>query len=46
MVRYKVGSDKGKPLKEEYFVLTSMRVSTILLLVTLAHSRIFAIYFN
>lgn len=39
-VRYKVGSDSGTPSELEYFVLTSMRVSTILLSVSLTFSRI------
>ena len=40
VVQYKVGPDKGKSLEEEYFVLTSMGVSTVLLSVSLARSRI------
>jgi hypothetical protein len=46
IVRYKVGSVKGKPLEEEYFALTSMRVSIVLLLVSLVRSRISATYFD
>jgi len=46
IVQYKVGSVKGKPLEEEYLALTSMRVCTVLLLVSLAHLRIFATYFD
>jgi len=45
-VWYKVGSDKGKSSEEEYFALTSIGVSTILLSVNLAHSKISATYFN
>jgi hypothetical protein len=40
IVRYKLGFDKGKPSEEEYFMLTSKRVSTVLLSVSLVHSRI------
>ena len=36
IVRYKVGSVKGKPSEEEYLLLTSMGVSTVLLSVSLA----------
>jgi hypothetical protein len=46
IVRYKVGSIKGKPSEEEYLALTSMRVSTVLLSVSLARSRISATYFD
>jgi hypothetical protein len=46
IIRYKVGSVKDKPLKEEYLVLTLMRVFTVLLLVSLARSRIFVTYFD
>jgi hypothetical protein len=46
IVRYEVGFVKDKPLEEEYLVLTSMRVSTVLLSVSLARSRISATYFN
>jgi hypothetical protein len=46
IVRYKVGSDKGKLSEEEYFALTSIRVSTILLTVSLARLRISATYFD
>ena len=45
MVQYKVGSVKGKPSEEEYLALTSMRVSTVLLSVSLVCSRISATYF-
>jgi hypothetical protein len=37
---------QGKSSEEEYFVLTLMRVSTVLLLVSLACSRISTIYFD
>jgi hypothetical protein len=40
IVRYKAGSVKDKPSEEEYLVLTSMGVSTILLLVSLVRSEI------
>jgi len=46
IVRYKVGSIKGKPSEEEYLALTLMRVSTVLLSTSLARSRIAATYFN
>jgi len=46
IVRYKVGSDKGKPSKEEYLALTLIRVSTVCLSVSLTSSRISATYFN
>jgi hypothetical protein len=46
IVQYKVGSVKGKPLEEEYLALTSMGVCTVLLLVSLAHLRIFVTYFD
>ena len=46
IVRYKVGSIKGKPSEEEYLALTSIGVSRILLLVSLPRSRIFATYFD
>ena len=46
IVRYKVGSVKGKPLEEESFALTSMGVSTVLLSVNLVRLRISATYFN
>jgi len=46
IVRYKVGSVKGKPLEKEYLMLTSMGVSTVLLSVSLIHSRISATYFD
>jgi hypothetical protein len=46
IVRYKVGYVKGKPSEEEYLVLTSMGVSTVLFLVSLACSRISATYFD
>jgi len=46
IVWYKVGSDKSKSLEEEYIVLNSMRVSTILLSVSLTHSKIFVTYFD
>ena len=46
IIWYKVEYDKGKSLEEEYFVLISMRVFTVLLLVSLARSRIFTIYFD
>jgi hypothetical protein len=46
IVRYKVGSVKGKPSEEEYFALTSMRVSIVLLSFSLAGSRISATYFD
>jgi len=36
IARYKVGSVKGKPSEEEYLLLTSMGVSTVLLSVSLA----------
>jgi hypothetical protein len=41
-----VGFDKSKTSEEEYFMLTSIGVSTVLLSVSLTHSRIFATYFN
>jgi hypothetical protein len=44
--RYKVGSITGKPSEEEYLALTSIGVSTVLLSVSLAHSRISATYFD
>jgi hypothetical protein len=46
IVRYKVGSVKGKPPEEEYLALTLMTVSTVLLSVSLARSRISATYFD
>ena len=46
IVWYKIGFDKGKSLEEEYFALTLMGVSTILLSVNLAHSKISATYFD
>jgi len=46
IVRYKVGSIKGKPSEEEYIALTSMGGSTVLLSVNLAHLRISATYFD
>jgi hypothetical protein len=46
IVQYKVGLVKGKPSKEEYLALTSMRVSTFLLSVSLARSKISATYFD
>jgi len=46
IIRYKVGSVKGKPSKEKYLALTSMGVSTVLLSVSLARSRISATYFD
>jgi hypothetical protein len=46
IVRYKAGSDKDKPSKEEYLALTSIRVSTVCLSVSLTSSRISATYFN
>jgi hypothetical protein len=46
IVRYKVGSIKGKPLEEGYLALTSIGVSTVLLSVSLACSRISATYFD
>jgi len=46
IVRYKVGSIKGKPSEEEYLALTSIGVSRILLLVSLARSRISATNFD
>jgi len=46
IVQYKIGYIKGKPSEEEYLALTSMEVSTILLSVSLARSRISATYFN
>ena len=45
IVQYKVGLVKCKPSEEEYLALTSMRVSTILLSVSLARSRISTAYF-
>jgi hypothetical protein len=45
-VWYKAWSDKGKLSKEEYFALTSIRASIVLLWVSLAHSKISAIYFD
>jgi len=46
IVRYKVASTKGKPSEEEYLVLTSIGVSTVLLSVSLARSRISTTYFD
>jgi len=46
IVRYKVGSFKGKPSEEEYLALTSIRVSIVFLSVSLARSRISATYFD
>jgi len=46
IVRYKVEYIKGKPLEEEYLALTSIGVSTVLLSVSLARSRISATYFD
>jgi len=46
IVWYKVGFIKGKSSKEEYLVLTSIRVSTVMLSISLVHSRIFATYFD
>jgi hypothetical protein len=45
IVQYKAGPVKCKPSKEEYLALTSMRVSTILLSVSLARLRISIAYF-
>jgi hypothetical protein len=45
IVCYKVGSNKCKPFEKEYIALTSMRVFIVLLLVSLARSRISAIFF-
>jgi hypothetical protein len=45
IVWYKVGSEKNKLLEEEYFALTSIGVSIILLSVSLARSRISATFF-
>jgi hypothetical protein len=46
IVWYKVGSDKNKLSEYEYFVLTSMGVPIVLLLVSLARSRISATYID
>jgi hypothetical protein len=46
IVRYKVGSIKGKPLEEEYLALTSIEVSTVLLSISQARLRISATYFD
>jgi hypothetical protein len=46
IVWYEVWSVKGKPSEEEYFALTSMGVSTVLLSVSLTYSRISATYFD
>jgi len=46
IVQYKVRSVKDKLSEEEYLVLTLMGVSTVLLLVSLARSRISTTYFN
>ena len=46
IVRYKVGSVKCKPSEEEYLALTLMGVSIVLLSLSLAYSRISAIYFD
>jgi hypothetical protein len=46
IVRYKIGYGKSKPSEEKYFALTSIGVSTVLLSVSLAHSRISVIYFD
>jgi hypothetical protein len=46
IVRYKIGSIKGKPSEEDYLALTSIGVSTILLSVSRARSRISATYFD
>jgi len=42
IVWYKVGFIRGKPSEEEYLALTSIGVSTVLLSVSLARSRISA----
>ena len=47
IIWYKVEPDKGKlSEKKKYFVLISMKVSTVLLSVSLVCSRIFTTYFN
>jgi hypothetical protein len=46
IVRYRVRSDKCKLLEEKYLGLTLVRVSTVLLSVTLACSKISATYFD
>jgi len=46
IIQYKVGSVKDKLSEEEYLALTSVRVSTVLLSVSLARSRTSATYFN
>jgi hypothetical protein len=46
IVHYKIGYVKGKPSEEKYLVLTSMRVSIVLLSVNLARSRISTINFD
>ena len=46
IVGYKVGFVKGKSLEEEYIALISMRVSTVLLSVSLTRLRIYATYFD
>jgi len=46
IVQYKVGSIKGKPSEEEYLALTSIRVSTVLLSVSLDRSKISTTYFD
>jgi hypothetical protein len=44
IVWYKVGFVKGIPSKEEYFALTSMRVSTVLLSISLTLKNIYNIF--
>jgi len=46
IVRYKVGTIKGKPSKEKYLALTSIGVFTVLLSVNIVRSRIFVTYFD
>jgi hypothetical protein len=46
IVRYNVGSIKGKPSEEEYLALTLIEVSIVLLSVSLARLRISATYFD
>ena len=46
IIQYKVEFGKSKPLEEEYIVLASMRVSTVLLSISLTHSIISVTYFD
>jgi hypothetical protein len=46
IIQYKVEFGKSKPLEEEYIVLASMRVSTVLLSISLTRSIISVTYFD